>query len=82
MEHIEIESPYNTYKNRGLPPGPINIPSIAGIDAVLNAKEHQYYYFSAKEDMSGYHYFSKTLAEHNRYARLYQKVLDEQQVYK
>lgn len=82
LEHMEIESPYNTYKNRGIPPGPINIPSIAGIDAVLNAVEHQYYYFSAKEDMSGYHYFSKTLAEHNRYARLYQKVLDEQRVYK
>ncbi len=82
LEHMKIESPFNTYKYRGLPPGPINIPSIAGIDAVLNAEKHDYFYFSAKEDMSGYHYFSKTLAEHNRYARLYQKVLDEQRVYK
>jgi len=82
LEHMEIDSPFNTYKHRGLPPGPINIPSIAGIDAVLNAENHHYYYFCAKEDMSGYHYFSKTLAEHNRYARLYQKILDEQRVYK
>ncbi len=82
LEHMEIESPFNTYKYRGLPPGPINIPSIAGIDAVLNAEKHDFYYFSAKEDLSGYHYFSKTLAEHNRRARLYQKVLDEQRVYK
>ena len=82
LEHMEIESPFNTYKYRGLPPGPINIPSITGIDAVLNAEKHDYYYFSAKEDMSGYHYFSKTLAEHNRRARLYQKVLDEQRVFK
>lgn len=82
LEHMQIESPFNTYKYRGLPPGPINIPSIAGIDAVLNAEKHDYFYFSAKEDMSGYHYFSKTLAEHNRYARLYQKVLNEQRVYK
>lgn len=82
LEHMEINSPFNTYKHRGLPPGPINIPSIAGIDAVLNAEEHDFFYFSAKEDMSGYHYFSKTLAEHNRRARLYQEVLDEQRVYK
>ncbi len=82
LEHMEIVSPFNTYKYRGLPPGPINIPSIAGIDAVLNAEKHNYYYFSAKEDMSGYHYFSKTLAEHNRRARLYQEVLDVQRVYK
>lgn len=82
LEHMEIESPYNTYKFRGIPPGPISIPSIAGIDAVLNAEHHDYYYFSAKEDMSGYHYFSKTLAEHNRRARLYQKALDEQRVFK
>jgi UPF0755 protein len=81
-EHMQIESPFNTYKYRGLPPGPINIPSIAGIDAVLNAEKHDYFYFSAREDMSGYHYFSKTLAEHNRYARLYQQVLDQQRVYK
>ena len=77
--HKEIDSPYNTYKYRGLPPGPINMPSIHNIDAVLNAEDHQYLYMVAKEDFSGYHYFSKTLAEHLRNAKKYQRQLTIEQ---
>jgi len=80
--HLEVNSPYNTYKYAGLPPGPIVIPSISGIEAVLNAEKHNYLYFCAKEDMSGYHYFSKTLTQHNRYARLYQQALNRQKIWK
>lgn len=73
--HKEVESPYNTYKYPGLPPGPICIPSLSAINAVLNAEKHNYYYFCAKEDFSGYHNFAKTLAEHNRNAQKYQHAL-------
>lgn len=76
--HKEIESPYNTYKYPGLPPGPICIPSLASINAVLNAERHNYYYFCAKEDFSGYHNFAKTLTEHNRNAQRYQEKLRRQ----
>ena len=75
--HKEIESPYNTYKYPGLPPGPICIPSITAIKAVLNAEDHHYFYFCAKEDFSGYHNFAKTLAEHNRNAARYQQALNQ-----
>lgn len=73
--HKEIRSPYNTYKFPGLPPGPICIPSIASIDAVLNYRKTDYFYFCAKEDFSGYHNFARTLAEHNRNAARYQRAL-------
>lgn len=73
--HLQIDSPYNTYKYTGLPPGAINFPEVSSIDAVLNAEQHEYYFFCAKEDFSGYHNFAKTLAEHNRNAQLYQQVL-------
>ena len=76
-EHKEIESPYNTYKHIGLPPGPICIPSIAAIKAVLNAEDHNYFFFCAKEDFSGYHNFAKTLSEHNRNATKYQQALNQ-----
>lgn len=73
--HKEVDSPYNTYKYHGLPPGPICIPSLASINAVLNAEKHNYFYFCAKEDFSGYHVFAKTLTEHNRNAQRYQHAL-------
>ena len=69
--HLEIDSPYNTYKYQGLPPGPIRIPSISGIDGVLNYSEHNYIYMCAKEDFSGTHNFAVTLAEHSRNAQRY-----------
>ena len=59
--HKAIESPYNTYKYKGLPPGPICLPSISSIDAVLNYEKHHYMYFCAKPDMSGSHNFAVTL---------------------
>ena len=74
--HKEVESPYNTYKYPGLPPGPICIPSLASINAVLNAEKHNYYYFCAKDDFSGYHAFAKTLTEHNRNANRYHRALN------
>lgn len=69
--HLETESPYNTYLYRGLPPGLIRMPSVAAIDAVLNYQEHDYIYFCARADFSGYHSFARTLDEHSRNARAY-----------
>lgn len=69
--HTSFDSPYNTYKYKGLPPGPISMASISSIDAVLNAEDHEYIFFCAKGDGSGYHAFAKTLAGHNRNARNY-----------
>jgi UPF0755 protein len=81
-KHLKIESPYNTYKYRGLPPGPIRCPSVEGLDAVLNAEKHDYIFFAAKDDFSGYHNFSRTLTEHNRYASSYQKELNRRKIFK
>ena len=79
--HKEIDSPYNTYKYTGLPPGPINLPDINSLNAVLNREEHGYYYFCAKEDFSGYHAFAKTLTEHNANARRYQTALNAAKIF-
>lgn len=73
--HKEVNSPYNTYKYAGLPPGPINFPEPHYIDAVLNAEEHEYFYMCAKPDFSGYHNFSRTLRQHNVYANQYRRAL-------
>ncbi len=81
-KYLEVDSPYNTYKHNGFPPGPIGCPSIEGIDAVLNAEKNSYIYFAAKADFSGYHNFSRTLSEHNHYAALYQKELDKRKIFK
>ncbi|MEI7662802.1 MAG: endolytic transglycosylase MltG [Bacteroidota bacterium] len=78
--HTQLNSPYNTYVNTGLPPGPICLPSIASIDAVLHAQPHAYLYFCAREDFSGYHNFAGTLDEHNRNARRYQHALDMRKI--
>jgi UPF0755 protein len=76
--HKEIDSPYNTYMYEGLPPGPICIPSITSIDAVLNYEDHDYLFFCAKDDMSGYHVFAKSISQHNRNARKYRRALENQ----
>lgn len=80
--HKTIESPYNTYKYAGLPPGPICIPSIASIDAVLNYETHQYYYFCAKDDLSGYHAFAESLKQHELNAWKYRRALDRMNIKK
>jgi UPF0755 protein len=80
--HLEVDSPYNTYKFKGLPPGPIRCPSRSGLEAVLNAEKHDFLYFVARHDSSGYHHFSRTLAEHNRYAAAYRRELNRRKIYR
>ena len=76
-KHLESESPYNTYKYKGLPPGPIRIPSKVAIDAVLNYEKNNYIYMCAKEDLSGTHNFTASYAEHQRNAAKYRKALNK-----
>jgi len=80
--HKQIDSPYNTYKRYGLPPGPISFPSVSAIDAVLNFESHSYLYFCAKPDFSGYHNFAKTLSQHNINARNYQRALNKERIWR
>ncbi len=72
-----VDSPYNTYKYTGLPPGPINMPEPRFLEAVLNAEEHDHFYFVAKADMSGYSEFAKSYEQHLVNARKYQRALDQ-----
>jgi UPF0755 protein len=75
--HTLTDSPYNTYKHKGLPPGPIDLPSATAIDATLYYHKHDYIFFVAKADFSGYHTFAKTYPEHLKYAAEYTKALDK-----
>ena len=80
-KHKAIDTPYNTYIHQGLPPGPINLPSIKSLDAVLNYEQHDYIYMCAKEDFSGYHNFAKTYEQHQIYANKFQKELDRRKIF-
>lgn len=77
-KHKEIDSPYNTYKNLGLPPGPIGMPDLSAVNAVLNYEDHNYYYFAVDASRPGFHKFAMTLAEHNKNAREYHQYLNQQ----
>lgn len=79
-KHLNVDSPYNTYKNTGLPPGPIRMASITGLNSVLNYSRHKYLYMCAKEDFSGRHNFSTTLSQHNSNARKYQNALNKRNI--
>jgi UPF0755 protein len=81
FKHLEVESPYNTYKVNGLPPGPIRIPSIKAIDCTLSPQKHNYLFMCAKDDLSGRHNFAVTHAEHARNARAYQQALNKRGIY-
>ncbi|MCB0508181.1 MAG: endolytic transglycosylase MltG [Chitinophagales bacterium] len=77
---LKIQSPYNTYIHKGLPPGPICLPELKSIDETLDAEEHDYLYFCAKEDFSGYSNFAATWQEHQANARKYQQALNERNI--
>ncbi|MFL2610410.1 MAG: endolytic transglycosylase MltG [Flavobacteriaceae bacterium] len=81
-KHLKIDSPYNTYKYYGLPPGIISMPSIQAVDAVLNYEKHNYYFFAANPSNPGYHSFAKSLAEHKRNARKFHKYLNSKGIKK
>ena len=76
-KHLKYRSPFNTYINRGLPPAPICVPSIAAIDAVLNYADHNYLYFCARPELDGRHNFARTLAEHNANSRKYSAAIEK-----
>jgi UPF0755 protein len=77
ITNLSIDSPYNTYKYKGLPPGPICLPMISSIDATLNPQRHEYYFFCADLDKPGYHLFKKTFKEHRSVATDYRNTLDK-----
>jgi UPF0755 protein len=79
-KHKEIDSPYNTYMYRGLPPTPIAMPDMAAIEGVLNYENHDYLYFCARPEMDGRHNFAKSLAEHNRNAQAYHRALNKMNI--
>ena len=79
---LEIKSPYNTYQYTGVPPGPITMPDISSIKAVLNAEQHPYLYFVANPNKIGYHLFAKNRREHNKNKKIYTNWLDRNRVYR
>ena len=81
-KHLKIDSKFNTYKYKGLPPGLIAVPDINSIDAVLNYQRHKYFYFSADPQNIGYHNFSRSLNEHNNNAKKFHKYLDSKGIKK
>lgn len=81
FHHLDIDSPYNTYKYTGLPPGPIRVPSISAIDATLSPETHNYLFMCAKDNLSGRHNFAATHAEHVRNAAAYQRILNNRRIY-
>ena len=81
-EHLEIDSPYNTYRHTGLPPAPIRFASIQAIDAVLNYTKHNYLYMCASDKLDGHTNFAVTLSEHNRNAQRYQRALNRAGIYR
>ena len=78
----DIDSPYNTYKNKGLPPGPICLPYTQAIDAVLNYKRHNYVFFCAKPALNGYSDYSETYEQHRKFAEAYQKEMNRRGINK
>lgn len=80
-DDLRVESPYNTYLYEGLPPGPICIPSKLAIEACLKPKSHNYIYFCARDDRSGYHHFTTTYEDHLLYAKQYRESLDERNIH-
>ena len=81
-KHLSADSPYNTYKYAGIPPGPINFPSTSTVDAVLKAEKHTYIYFCAREDFSGYSNFASSLAQHNKNAAAYRNALSKKGIFR
>lgn len=81
FHHLYTDSPYNTYKYTGLPPGPIRVPSISAIDATLSPETHNYLFMCAKDNLSGRHNFAATHAEHVRNAAAYQRILNNRRIY-